>query len=512
MAESIWGVDPEVGGRLLELGWAQDDEWLKQYLPAVARHGNAVVAMPPSPAWALPAMAAVISAIKASKGRALLLAAPAQVEQMGLVLNRLSAGSAVRVVTATGPARASRQISEGEVDLLVTSPATALTLHTRSALEIEKLTSVTLAWPETWASDEALTVLLGELGRESQRLVLTSSTLKVTELVQRHVRRSLTVEYPDAADSDSELAEPRSVRTLTTGWTGRDGAMTTLLEALDPRELAIWSADNSESDKLSAVSQELPSTEVVFGRTAEPTAGMVVCHDLPMPNDLKRLAAGRDLVLMVTPGTSGYAETFAVGARPIRQAGIIDSLRDRDATLRTQISAAVESGDLHAASYVIAPLLDRHDPQAIAAACFQLWRDAASGSEKAAESGKAPAESQKPTTPVGGVSNAKIWVGVGRRDEATPGDMVAVLIKEVGLTREAIGRIELRETFTLVEVPTEQAESVAKKLNGLTVRRRKLVARVDQGIPQGPRGGDRGRPGARGPQRHERPGSGHRGR
>jgi hypothetical protein len=59
------------------------------------------------------------------------------------------------------------------------------------------------------------------------------------------------------------------------------------------------------------------------------------------------------------------------------------------------------------------------------------------------------------------------------------------------MTREAIGRIEMRETFSLVEVPTGDAERVARALSGLTVRRRKLIARVDKGMPA-KSGGTRG--------------------
>ena len=95
------------------------------------------------------------------------------------------------------------------------------------------------------------------------------------------------------------------------------------------------------------------------------------------------------------------------------------------------------------------------------------------------------------------MARGKVWVGVGRRDDATPGDLVAVRIKEVGLSREAVGRIELRETFSLVEVPVDQADRVAQALTGLTIRRRKLVARVDRGMPargSGPPRSGGGRP------------------
>src|SRR5690606_18411318 len=159
---------------------------------------------------------------------------------------------------------------------------------------------------------------------------------------------------------------------------------------------------------------------------------------------------------------------------------------DRDAALRSEVTNAIKERDLAAAAYALAPLFDRFDPQAVAAACFALWRrdQPAASTATTAE----PERSEPVRTPVGGVAVAKLWVGVGRRDDATIGDLVAVLIKEVGLTREAVGRIELRETFSLVEVPAADAERVARALNGLTIRRRKLVARVDRGPSPKPGG------------------------
>jgi ATP-dependent RNA helicase DeaD len=92
---------------------------------------------------------------------------------------------------------------------------------------------------------------------------------------------------------------------------------------------------------------------------------------------------------------------------------------------------------------------------------------------------------------------AKLWIGAGKKDEATVGDFVAVLIKEAGMDRSRIGRIELRDTFALVEVPAEDAEGIAQRLVGLTIRKRKLSARVDRGRggPGGSKAPGRNRPG-----------------
>ena len=491
MSDAWWGLAPAVSGALQERGWHQEDDMVRQVLPTVSRHGNAVIAVPPTPARAAPALAGVVAAVTASRGRALVLAAPALVGPVGREIARLATDTALRIVTATGPARAARRLADGTLDILVASPATALALHTRSALRIDAFTSLVLAWPEDWDADEAVTVLLAELPKEAQRLVLTGDPLAVVELVERHVRRSLTVGFGDVPVTDS--AAPGTIRSYHVGWTGRAAGLTGLLELLDPESLAVWTTDRSDLDDLTTALSELPEGAVVVARV--PEAKLVVCHDLPTPAELAALVAGREVVLLVPPGTEGYLQRIAPGHRAIREAGAIDLARDRDATLRAEIVAQIEHRDLTAAGYAIAPLLDRHDAQAIAAACFALWRRGSA----ATPAGPAVAEPAEPPTPVGGVSRAKVWVGVGRRDDATPGDLVAVLIKEVGLTREAVGRIELRETFSLVEVPNDQAERVAQALTGLTIRRRKLIARVDRGLPS--RGGAARSGGGRPPRR-----------
>ncbi|HET6700913.1 MAG TPA: DbpA RNA binding domain-containing protein, partial [Gemmatimonadaceae bacterium] len=74
---------------------------------------------------------------------------------------------------------------------------------------------------------------------------------------------------------------------------------------------------------------------------------------------------------------------------------------------------------------------------------------------------------------------------------------------EAGVTRESIGKIELRENHALVEIASADAERVATALTGTMVRGRRVVARVDKGREaRGDRGdrGDRGGRGDRGPR------------
>ena len=65
------------------------------------------------------------------------------------------------------------------------------------------------------------------------------------------------------------------------------------------------------------------------------------------------------------------------------------------------------------------------------------------------------------------------------------------------MPRESIGRIELRDGFSLIEVPAGDAERIARALSGATIRKKRLVARVDRGAARGAARGAPARGGAR---------------
>ncbi|HEY6785215.1 MAG TPA: DbpA RNA binding domain-containing protein, partial [Gemmatimonadales bacterium] len=79
-------------------------------------------------------------------------------------------------------------------------------------------------------------------------------------------------------------------------------------------------------------------------------------------------------------------------------------------------------------------------------------------------------------------------------DNARPGDLVGAITNEAGITSAQIGKVDVRENHSLVEVTSEAAENVVAKLTGSTIRGRRVVARIDQ--ERGARGAGRGRAGA----------------
>ena len=107
----------------------------------------------------------------------------------------------------------------------------------------------------------------------------------------------------------------------------------------------------------------------------------------------------------------------------------------------------------------------------MAAGLYELWQ----------QQGAEAAERATPLRPAPAV---QVWVGIGKRDAVTPHDLVAMLLKECGVPKEAIGKIDIRESFSLIQLgAAASAEEVAEKLRGKTIRKWRLVARVDRGRP-----------------------------
>jgi ATP-dependent RNA helicase DeaD len=154
---------------------------------------------------------------------------------------------------------------------------------------------------------------------------------------------------------------------------------------------------------------------------------------------------------------------------PGRMAG----LEQRAERWRRRLEDTLAAGGLDGELHTLAPLLARHDPVEVAAAALRLAAAARSPEADAADTAQA-AQAAVPAF-------ARVWVGIGKKDNVKPGDLVGALTREVGLPADTIGRIETRDLFCLVEVRADRAEAAVKGLTGITIRGRRLSARVDRG-------------------------------
>jgi ATP-dependent RNA helicase DeaD len=460
-------LKPPFAAALERLGWNPDDAAARETAPTAARGHNLVASAPPVPAYAAPALAGLLNRL-GDGGGALLLAPPGQLDEWGGLAHALAQDTGIRVQVAHGTARAMRRLKANGVDLLITTPTTALTLLTRSALSMDALTSLFLAWPESWGEEDSITALMQDLPKETQRVIYTSAPGRVEALVERYARKALTSGAPAL-----EGAASGPVRTVGVSWARRVPVLAELVELLDPASMVIWTADRSHHPAIAqAVALADPELRLVTGDA--PEAETIVAFDLPTAERLQQLTKAGEVVLLVPPGTESYAARIATPRRPLLLPGIVDTVSAAAAAQRAAIAKEMEATTPDRALLVLAPLFERYDPVAVAAALFDLWTG--SGLAQATTAGV-------PDIP----ATAKLFVGVGKKDGATANDFVAVLTKDLRVERGKIGRIELREAYSLIEIPAQDAEKVALALNGVTIRRRKVTARVDRGPTRSPR-------------------------
>jgi ATP-dependent RNA helicase DeaD len=465
---------------LEQLGWTADDPEIRETTPTAARGHNLVGVAPPVPAYVAPALAGALSRV-GNGTRSLLLVPSAQLEPWGDLVHRLAQGSTIRSHLAKGTARAMRMLRSDAVDVLVTSPEVASILVSRSALTMGSIGTLVVAWPESWLDEEKLTPLMQDLPKDSQRVIYTADRQRVGTMVERYARKALTVGV-----SANAAAPAGPVRTVSAGWGQRTAVLADLVELLDPASLAIWTVDRSQHDVIrSSIALEEPASRLTV-REVVP-ASTIIAFDLPPAERLAEMVSEGEVVLLVPPGSETYVASITTARRPIQLPGALEGARSVEEARRARIVQAAGSAQLTRSIAVLAPLLERHDPVTIAAALYELWTSEAGGTAEPAR---------------GVEATSKVFVGAGKKDGVTPNDLVAVLTKELRVDREKIGRIELRDAYSLVELPAQDAERLAGQLNGTTIRRKRVTAKVDRGStrPRREDGDGRGRPVRRAPR------------
>ena len=441
------------------------------------RGHNVVAALPPCAAGALPILAALgrrLTAAPSTGLRALILTSPDTSADWTEAATR--AMPSCRVRSAGNLLRTTRHLRANLADVLVVSPAEARQLVERSVLKTDELSAVVLAWPEAWGGAEALAVLMHDLGKDTQRIVCTAQPEAAADVIERYARKALTVGFLPAEAPPMTPVGP--VRTASTPWTRRAAAVAEVVELLDPARVTVWCLDQAGVTAVKAAMAGHDADVSVTDGPVEPT-DLVVAYDLPTPAHLKSLIAAGPVVMLVPPAGEEYVARITSSRRILRLSGVVDAAQDEAARRRATIAQVLDAGVPGTGLLALAPLFERHDPSAVAAALYQLWTGHASAPVAAApRPAEAPAVAAAPAAPN---ATARMFVSVGRQDGTTAADLVAVLTKEVRVDKSKIGRIELKEAYCLVELPAAEVEQIVRGMDGRTVRNKKIMAKVDRG-------------------------------
>ena len=442
--------------------------------PSLSRSQNLLVIAPPAPTYASDLLGRLAEHLEGEGSLVLVLAPPASLGEWPGLLSSLPPES--RAVVASGVRQASRSLKAVSAPgILVVSPLTALALREKSVLDPARVRAVLAAWPEAWEDAEALTVVLQDVARDAARAVITGDAAAIQGVIDRHAWRPAT-----SGETGLPPMPAGPVRTVPVAWGRRISAVQELVERLDPASLCIWTAGNDHHDELrSAIAGAGIPVSVSSGEIAP--ADQVIAFDPPTAADLARLLTAGNVTLLVPPGTEEWISRIAAPRTPLLLSAPLDSADADLARRRAAIDRVVRDGSLWPGLLALGPLFEKHDPASVAAALYSLW---AAQPQKQAAAAEAPEPG----------ATSRIWVGAGRKDQIGVSDLVGMLLNEVKIERASIGKIDLRESFSLIEVPTAAAERIASALGGRTLRGRRLVARVDRGVERTERPTRRGRP------------------
>ncbi|WP_428276169.1 DbpA RNA binding domain-containing protein [Candidatus Palauibacter sp.] len=228
-------------------------------------------------------------------------------------------------------------------------------------------------------------------------------------------------------------------------------------------------------------------------------AAHAVAFELPpAPEPLARAAAAAERCYAIVDTLHERQLELTASRAGLRVAPLAEpadpELMDDVAAFRARVSAALEEQDLASGALLLAPLLEEHGSARVAAALAGLLRAADRTAPPAGEA--APGQAARGDAPTRDAASAptdasarratrptwtKVFVGVGKRDGAGPGDLVGAITGETSAAGGQIGRIDIRQNFTLVDIDSLVAEAVVRGLDGSRIKGRQVVARLDRG-------------------------------
>ncbi len=422
---------------------------------AALERGNPLVYVTPPAGWTLRPLWSIVP-MSSEPGTLFLVIVPdtSVAEDVAAVAALESALGPVHRMG--GQALAGRMLRSASVRTLVATPSDALSLAQQAGVNLTRAVRVAVCWPELLPDDEtrALEAVMSEV-KDAGRILVTGEETAVTDLIERYAHRA-----PVAVYARPPAAPLGPVRYLVADSTHRERSVRSLLEAMNPDSGIVWEPLTERSNRWDWI-HAMPGIRLVTN-PGDLTADLAIAVDLPVETALAALrAAAREVVVLVGAAQLPMLGRLAQPMRPARIESEADRSRTRATHLRRRIRERLNRGGLDAELLVLDPLFDEFDPALVAAAALA--------------SAEAPAPAAPPAD-----AWVRLHVGIGNRDRVRPADLVGALVNGVGLPKDRIGRVEIRDGFSLIEVNAEDAERAISGLTGMTVRSRRVVARRDR--------------------------------
>jgi ATP-dependent RNA helicase DeaD len=185
-------------------------------------------------------------------------------------------------------------------------------------------------------------------------------------------------------------------------------------------------------------------------------------------------------------GRTGHAFTFVVG-REVHQIRDIERFvhikisrepvpslteveESRSVTLLERVRQSIEEGDLERYASLVERLVDEeYSTVDVAAALLKMM--VATDAKGADTDSEDPSRDEKRFVPM-----VRFSINVGRKDKVAAKDIVGAIAGETGLPGKLIGKIDIKDRRTTVEIPEEYGYQVIARLQGKFIKGHKIRA------------------------------------
>lgn len=466
-----------------------DQEQSSADAPGVSRGQNQLHIVPEDWHAAAAIIAPLIAKVDAAQAVVQLLVVTGDTDaaaQLAESLVDAATGASMRIVAITDSRRAARSLRGSPAQIVIGSATSVVEVLQTSSLKLDAVKMVVLAWLEAVSgpTERAVETIMAEVGKDSAKLVLASApSPQVDALVERYARRARK-----AASSDVETLAAVPLSYVSTSSAGRRAALRRLLDALEDDAVYVVARTPRSREDVSTALRSLghdpESGQIRVGSEPAASNKLVIFYDLPASSDEVRRLSGSRIIALSAPRQIAALRRFAGGAvTPFTLPEAAARARSSEQMLRDELRAELEAGEYARELIALEPLLDDFDGVEIAAAALRIL-------EKARLR-------LRSTGAVQPSAMTRLFVNIGEMDGVRPGDLVGAITNEAGIGREELGRVEIRDRNSIVEVATAVANNVVSRMTGVTMKGRRILMKVDEGRPDAPRGdrprGDRPR-------------------
>lgn len=492
-------------------GWDVPTSLQEAAFAVVRRGGNAALRAAPGSglvgAYGLPLLDRLLADDRAQDAdeptRPLVLiltATPDRAEHVARALADLAAPAGVRVA-AFGPGWS----DPAQAAVLVADARAAADALARSRLKLDAATALVVEGVEAMPDGRAdsLEAVVAALPPQAQRVVTAADASQAArDLVERLAPKAIGIPARDELEPADEPAATVHYAVLPEA--ERAAALARLVAEAPGAAVVAHCRSARRAGRVAAAlgargfEADAAGAEVRFGAepreagAADPDAAGArnVSYDVPpdAATFARRHAAGGVVFLAAREFAHARRAAAAAGVRLEPAPQDVVAAADRElGGFRERVTRALREQDTAAQLLVLAPLIEAHGALPVAAALSALAR--ARGPAPDTATPETPRRPRAPGPPAGAAppppsapSFTRLFISVGRKDGAGPGDIVGAIAGETGVAGDRIGRIELAETHAIAEVATEDARRVIDALNGTTIRGR--AVRVDFDRPR----------------------------